>query len=168
MSAGLFEADCGSFATGFASGKSGHDPLCPESRQVTASQPNDARGQYQTPAGQQKDRYSTRDVFSALGGSFGGEGLGHDLAVPHDERVRAYLVHVVGSLRAPQNVGIVALDGLLVHTECGTRFAKLRKHRLEQRPNRVAPPERSVRREQDGTRCIVREDARQVALTKTL
>src|SRR5215468_288657 len=107
-------------------------------------------------------------VFSALGRHLAGEGLGHDLAVPHDERVRADLVHVVGSLRGPQNVCIVALDGLLLHAECGARFAKLRKQRLEQRPNRVGSPERSVRREQDGTRRIVREDAHEVALTKTL
>src|SRR5262249_42407564 len=107
-------------------------------------------------------------VFSALGRNLAGEGLGHDLAVPHDERVRAYLVHVVGSLRGPQNVGIVALDGLLLHAECCARFAKLRKHRLEQWPNRVGSPERSVRREQDGARRIVREDAREVALTETL
>src|SRR5215813_13500409 len=121
-----------------------------------------------------KDRYSTRRAcsscvrISSLGRYLAGEGLGHDLAVPHNERVRAYFVQVVGSLRGPQNVGIVALDRLLLHAECGTRFAKLRKHRLEQRPNRVGSPERSVRREQDGTRRIVREDAREVALTKTL
>src|SRR5262249_6005335 len=94
--------------------------------------------------------------------------LGHDLAIPHDERVRTYLVHVVSSLRGPQHVGIVALDGPLLHAECGARFAKLRQQRLEQRPHRVGSPERSVRREQDGTRRIVREDAHEVARTKTL
>src|SRR5215475_10441408 len=118
--------------------------------------------------------YSTRRArsscvsVSALGRNLAGEGLGHDLAVPHDERVRTYLVHVVGSLRGPQNVGIVALDGLLLHAECCARFAKLRQQRLEQRPHRGGSPERSVRREQDGTRRIVREDAHEVALTKTL
>ena len=39
---------------------------------------------------------------------------GHDLAVPYDERVRGHLIHVVGSLCSPQNVSIVALDGLNV------------------------------------------------------
>src|SRR5215472_10563721 len=50
-----------------------------------------------------KDRYSTRRAcsscvsISALGSYLAGEGLGHDLAVPHDECVRAYLVQVVSS-----------------------------------------------------------------------
>src|SRR4030095_9226135 len=94
--------------------------------------------------------------FSALGCNLAGERLGYDLAVPHDERVRAQLVHVVGSLCGPQNVSIVALDELPLHVEGCARFSKLRNHCLEQRSDRVGSPERSVRREQDGTRRIVR------------
>jgi hypothetical protein len=88
--------------------------------------------------------------FSALGCNLAGERLGHDLVVPHDERVRAHLVHVVGSLCGPQNVSIVALDELLLHTEGCARFSELCNHRLEQRLDRVRSPKRSVRREQDG------------------
>ena len=47
---------------------------------------------------------------SLLGCDLAGERLNHDLAILHDERVGAQPVHVVGSLRRPQDVAIIALD----------------------------------------------------------
>jgi NAD(P)-dependent dehydrogenase (short-subunit alcohol dehydrogenase family) len=76
-------------------------------------------------------------AVSGLGRNLAGERLGHNLAAPHDERVRAQLVDVVGRLRRPQNVSMVALDQLLLHAEGCARFPELRNQRLEQRPDRV-------------------------------
>src|SRR5256886_4019698 len=55
--------------------------------------------------------------------------------VPHDEGIRGKLVHVVGGVRGPQNVRIVAVDELLLHTERRAGFPKLRNHRLEELPD---------------------------------
>ena len=46
-----------------------------------------------------------------------------------------------------KNLSIVALDELLLQAERCSRFSKLCQHRLEQRPNRIVAPERSLRRE---------------------
>ena len=72
-----------------------------------------------------------RPVLSAPGRNLAGERLGHNLAVPHNERVRGHLVDVVGSLCGPQNVSIVALDELLLHPEGCARFSELRNQRLK-------------------------------------
>ena len=82
--------------------------------------------------------------------------MSSDLAVPHDKRVRAHLVHVVGSLCGPSNVSVIAFDELLLHAERSARFSELRHHRLEKLPDRIVSPERSVRCEQDSTRRIIR------------
>ena len=52
----------------------------------------------------------------------------------------------------------------MVAQERRARFSKLREHRLEQRPDGVGPSERSVRREEDRSRRIVRQDALEVEL----
>ena len=99
--------------------------------------------------------FISKDVLLALGRDFTGERLGHDFAVPHDECVRSNVVDGVGSFRGPENIREFPVDGLLCHAEPGSRFPKLCKYQLEQRPNGIRPLERSVRREQDGIRRIV-------------
>ena len=84
--------------------------------------------------------------------------MGHNPAFPHHERVRNQLVSVVGSLGRPQNIGVIALDQLLLHLECGPGFSKLGDQGLEQRPDRVNALECLAPCEENDVRRIIGQD----------
>src|SRR5437763_8635758 len=106
--------------------------------------------------------------MAALWRDLSGVGLSDDLSVPHDGRVGGELVHVVGSLRGPNDVRVVADDGRLGHAERGAGLSELREHRLEEGPDGVRSLERSLRREEDGTWGVFGQDPCEVARAETL
>ncbi len=78
------------------------------------------------------------------------------------------LVEVVGGLRGPQHVRVLAVDRLVRLAMGHAGLAELGEHLLEERPDRRDSLERTVRREQDGVRRVVGEDPGEVAGAETL
>ena len=102
-----------------------------------------------------------RDLF-LLWPNRPGERMGDYLAVPHDKGVGSHLVHIVRCFRAPEDKRVIAIDGPLLHGERRARLSKFCKDCLEERPYGSWALEWAVRREHNGRRRVVRENAIQV------
>src|SRR4051812_21845209 len=88
--------------------------------------------------------------LSALRRNPGCKGLGHDLPISHHERVGGGFVGIVGGLSAPQDVGVLAVDGLLSHGERSARLGKFGKQSTKEGLDRVGTSEQSARYEENG------------------
>jgi hypothetical protein len=58
-----------------------------------------------------------------FGNNVSSEGLGDDLAIFDDERVRTKVIDVVWRFSAPDDVSVVAFDRYVFHLEERARFA---------------------------------------------
>src|ERR1017187_3439872 len=88
-----------------------------------------------TEVGPQSSRCSSADRNFWF--DLGGEGLRYYLPVSHHKRVGSEFVRIVCCFRSPDNIGVITLDGSLLHRKRGARFRKLRNEGLKERLDRL-------------------------------
>src|SRR5215831_20920277 len=82
-------------------------------------------------------RQPQHEVRSVLRFNLSSEGLSYYFFVPHNEGVSREFVQIVCCFRGPENVGVITVDGSVLHCKRGARLSKLRNECLKNGLDRV-------------------------------